>query len=249
MIRFLIQKRSVMRHKLHINTTRLGRRIWASALTAGLLLSLVFAGCEKPPAKVEQRYVIKCGGTIISEAQFGDELDLKLAAYPFTLKNDPAQYNAVVLDLISVLSDEILLLEAARDRGIGVDENEIAQAESDVRQDYPEDSFDQMLLENAITYKVWKKKLIKDMVIDKFIRSELIGAQEITPDDVMAFYQKHADAADPASSDSMDEQGLIRQLHMEKAQASYEDWMTTLKKTYLVEINKEAVSAFLEKTK
>ena len=127
---------------------------------------------------------------------------MKLAAYPFTLKNDPGQYNAVVLDLISVLSDEIVLIEAARDKGIGVDETEIARPKLRSGRIILRDSFEQMLLENAISYKVWKKKLIKDMVIDKFIRSELIGTQEITPDDVMAFYHKHAESQNPVSSQS-----------------------------------------------
>jgi hypothetical protein len=238
-----------MKSVLHTNTARSSRRGRAIAIFAGLLLSLGVTGCNQPPPSAPETYVIQCGGSMISKAQFGDELDLKLSAYPFNLKTDPERYNAVVLDLISVLSDEILILEAARAQGILVGDDEIARAESAVREDYPEDSFEQMLLENAIPYAVWKKKLIKDLVIDKFIRSELIRAQEITPDDVMTFYQKHAEPANAAPSPAMDEQELIRQLRVEKSQAAYEDWMTALKKTYGVEINKEAVAAFLEKTK
>lgn len=238
-----------MRQGLQINTTRPGRRVWAFAVAFQLLLSLFLTGCGQDPPAVPKTYVIQCGSSMISEAEFGDELDLKLAAYPFNLKADPQRYNAVVLDLISVLSDEILFLEAARDRGIAVEDDEITRAEAAVREDYPGDSFEQMLLENAIAYKVWKKKFIKDMVIDKFIRSELIGAQEITPDDVMAFYQKHTESVNGEASQPMDEQGLIRQLRMEKSQASYEDWIASLKTKYLVEINKEAVAGFLEKTK
>jgi len=238
-----------MRQRLHTNLTEPSRMILGFALTLCLFLPLCLIGCEKDQAAALKTYVIQCGSSVISEAEFGDELDLKLAAYPFNMKADPERYNVVVLDLLSVLTDEILLLEAARDKGIIVGDDEITQAEAAVRKDYPEDSFEQMLLENAIAYKVWKKKFIKDMVIEKFIRSELVGAQEITPDDVMAFYQKHAESGNSASSQSMDEQGLIRQLRMEKSQASYEDWITGLKIRYLVEINKEAVAAFLEKTK
>lgn len=128
---------------------------------AGLavLLLILLPGCTQEKTPASKPYVIRCGATLISPQDFGDELDLKLSAYPFDLKKSPLEYNAMVLDLVTVLSDEVVLLEGARDMGISVSSEELKGAVADVKEDYPEDSFEQMLLENAISYQVWKKIL------------------------------------------------------------------------------------------
>lgn len=212
-----------------------------------LVFLLLMTGCGQGRAPSPKAFVVKCGDLVVSDAQFSDELDLKLSAYPFDLKTSPKAYNAVVLDLVSVLTDEVVLLAAARDGGVSLSNGELARAEAGIREDYPEDSFEQMLLENAIPYEVWKKKLEKDMVIEKFVRADLIRTQEITPEDVVGFYQQYAESADTPAR-PMDENSLVRQLRMEKSQASYGEWLSGLKASYPVEINQEALAAFLEKT-
>lgn len=225
-----------------------GRAVRLFCACVWLVSFILAGGCGQAPAPAPKVFVVKCGNIGITEAQFSDELDLKLAAYPFDLKTNPEEYNAVVLDLVSVLADEVLLLAAAGDKGITVSAEALARAEARVKEDYPEDSFEQMLLENAISYRVWKNKLEKDMVIEKFVRADLIGAQEITPEDVMAFYQQYAGSSGSEAAPQMDEKILVRQLRMEKSQASYDAWMSALKAAYPVEIDRKAVAAFLEKT-
>lgn len=205
------------------------------------------SGCSTPPAPEADDFIIRAGLVSVSPETFEDELDLKLAAYPYDVKNRAEDYNSMVLDLVTTLSDETMLLAAARDKGVGVTADEVALAEAEFKQDYPEDSFDQMLLENAIPYTVWKHRLEKDMVISKLVQQELIAAQEISPDDMIAFYDRYksrpGNAADAPGN--IDEAALVEQLRMEKSQASYEDWITGLKGLYPVEINKKAVSGFL----
>ena len=213
-------------------------------MVAALWLCL---GCTQEGPPVPTPHVIKCGSTMISPQRFGDELELKLAAYPFDLKASPLEYNAVVLDLVSVLSDEVVLLEGASEKGITVSADEIKKAEDDVREDYPEDSFEQMLLENAISYEAWKKNIEKDMVIKKFVQADLIDAQEITPDDVVAFYKEY-EKTHPSGS-PLAEKDLVRQLRMEKSQDAYGAWIGALKDRHPIEIDKKAVAAFLVKTK
>lgn len=211
-------------------------------LMACLFLWIGVSGCSENQAPKPKAFVIKSGSVLISTAEFSQELELKLTAYPFDLKNDAEAYNAMVLDLVSSLSDELVFLAAAKDKGMVVSPLELEAAEARFRADFPEDSFEQMLLENAISYEVWKKRVLKDLVIQKLVNSELIQAQEITPDDVVAFYKKY-EAMGKKTAD-MDEAGLVRQLRLEKSQMSYEKWMDGLTERYPVEINKKAVAAF-----
>ncbi len=207
-----------------------------------LFLSVFFlgAGCTKPPETVVPEYVIKVGSNIVSPDQFTEELDLKLAAYPYTLKKSPLEYNQMVFDLVSILSEESVLLAAARDKGIQVTDSELDLAIAFQREDYPEDSFEQMLLENAISYPYWKKNLNKNLIIDKYIQQELKNKIEILPGDVVSFYKRHVDQEIVA-----DEQKLVSHLRMEKSQESYDEWIMKLKTSYPVDINKKALTKFL----
>jgi len=204
-------------------------------------------GCGNNPEPDVADYVIKMGQDVISKEDFTLELDLKLTAYPYDFKKNVLEYNQMVLDLVSILSEEIVLLSAARDRGILVPGPELDAAEKFFREDYPEDSFEKMLLENALSYLFWKKKLEKNLIIDKFIQQELKDKIEIKPEDIVAFYKRHVgQGSDKDSSGiAMDENRFVSQLRLEKSQESYDEWIMGLKKQYPVEINKKTLTGFL----
>ena len=205
-------------------------------------------GCTNPEPIDPQSAVITAGAITITRADFTQELEMKLAGYPYTIKDHPDEYNGMVLDLVSDLTDEAVLLAAADAKGIEVSSQELDSAVAEFKKDYPEDSFDKMLLDRAILFTVWKKSLKKDMVIQKLIRRELVAAQEINPRDMIAFYDRLADQnseQDNAASSAMNEQDLVKQLRLEKSQNAYEKWMQELKNQYPVQINQPGVTAFL----
>lgn len=216
-----------------------------------LFLSVFFffglSGCENKPEIAVPEYVIKIGPTFISQEEFILELDLKLTAYPFDFKKNVLEYNQMVLDLVSTLSEETVLLSAAQDREIRASEQELDEAEAFYREDYPEDSFEKMLLENAISYLFWKKKLEKNLIIDKFIQKELKDKIEIKPEDITSFYKRHlvpgSGVDSPATA--MDGNKLVSKLRLEKGQESYNEWIMELKKQYPVEMNNNILKGFL----
>ncbi|MDD9304645.1 MAG: hypothetical protein HUK40_20780 [Desulfobacter sp.] len=183
---------------------------------------------------------------MVSPEAFADELDLKLTAYPYDIKNQPLAYNSMVLDLVSILTDETVILARAKEKKIFLSEEDVALAESEFKKDYPQDSFEQMLLENAIPYPVWRNRLEKDMVIDKIVQLELVDVQEISPEDMVAFYSRIAGQPEDERH-ALDEAGLVKQLRMEKSQAFYDEWISGLKIKYPVEINQKALAVFLMK--
>jgi len=207
------------------------------------LFFLAAGGCKNTQETPEPEYVIKAGSNIVSPLEFAEARDLKLAAYPYTLKKNPEEYNQMIFDLVSVLSEESILLAAAFDAKIQVTRKELDTAISLHRKDYPEDSFEQMLLENAISYVCWEKSLKKNLIIDKFIQQELKDKIEILPGDVVSFYNRHINQVIVS-----DEKKLLAHLRMEKSQESYDGWIMALKKRYPVDINKVALTKFLIKT-
>jgi hypothetical protein len=230
-------------------------RRFLSTLAGGALLLMaagiaivIGSGCTDQKKVEEKGCIIKAGTVEISRADFTRELEIKQANYPYDIKDRPSEYNAMVLDLVSDLSDEAVLLAAAAAKGIDVDENALDVAVADFKKDYPEDSFEQMLLERAISYPVWKKRLKKDLVIRKLIMQDLVASQEIHPRDMIAFYDRFGGQADAQNNNNpkmMDEKDLVLKLRMEKSQDVFGEWLQGLQAGYPVHIDKPALSAFL----
>ena len=207
---------------------------------------MVFAGCGEPEKAEAPEFLIKTPSMGITCSEFSEELDLKSAAYPYNIHENPAEYNEMVMDLVKMLSQEVILLSAAVDKGVTITEQEIEDAEKAFRKDYPEDSFEQILLENAISYSFWKKRFKKNMIIDKLIDQELRKKVVITPEDIVTFYNEHhASEAQNADDNARilsqieSEKELVSRLRNQKTQAQYDEWMQQLENDYPVEINKE----------
>jgi hypothetical protein len=186
----------------------------------------------------------------ISVEDFSAELDLKRAAYPYNIDEDPAEYNEMVIRLVKMLSEEIVLLSAAQAMGITLTEQEIQSAEDEFKKDYPDDSFEQILLKNAISYSFWKKRFKKNLIVEKLIDQELRQKIEITSQDIIDFYKTyHKETAlkekDGVLTEKKTEDELIASLKRQKTQDKYDDWMQTLKNENPVELNKEKLKTLL----
>lgn len=219
----------------------------------GLVTMTLLISCSESEPEVEE-YLLRTSNTLISSEQFFDELDLKKSAYPYNIKNHPDEYNEMVIHLVEVLSEEIILLSFAKDKGIVVSDQELDLAEKEMKKDYPGDSFDQMLLKNAISYEFWKKRFKKNLLMEKLIDQELKEKIEITSQDIIDFYAKLKAGKQPGKkgeeSPSLqmsvnDENELVSRLRMQKTQESYGEWIQELLKVYPVQIDKEKLKTFL----
>ena len=214
--------------------------------------ALCFTGCTEPAKEKMPLYLIKTPVMIITRSDFLEELDLKRAAYPYNINENSAEYNEMVIHLVKMLSEEIILLSAATDKGVIVTDQDVQLAEDEFKKDYPEDSFDQILLKNALSYSFWKKRFKKNMIIDKLIDQELKQKIEITSLDIVAFYKNYhradAQSTDKKAGDfkkSETEKELINRLRLQKTQDHYDEWIQQLGIDYPVEINKEELKTFL----
>ena len=218
-----------------------------------LVLSILWlTGCGKPEKEVNPQFLIKTPLIEISSSEFAEELDLKKAAYPYDIKENQKEYNEMVIHLVKILSEEIVLLSAAADKQIIITDQEITSAEKEFKKDYPEDSFEQILLENAISYPLWKERFKKNMIMEKLIDQELKQKIIITPEDIVEFYNIHNVKTTQNSDNSAmilnkikNEKELVTRLRLQKTQKNYDKWIQNLYKMYPVEINKDKLKVFL----
>ncbi len=242
-------------------------RTFSFFIFACFLFCMLFPGCRKDnkDSAVSNDYLLKCGNIIISANGFSEELEVEKSAYPYDIDSDSKKYNDLVLDLAAQLSQELVLRAAAAEYGISVSEKDIDTAAEKVEKDFPGDSFQKMLLENAVSYSVWKKRLGIRLLINRFIEKELKDKIEITPEDIENYYQLHKKSGELQKKDvaqhdqererqlgrtreksDIEEKELLGRLRSQKAEKKYPAWINALNKKFPVEINKKKLGGFLQ---
>ncbi len=213
-------------------------------ITLGVLIffCISFLGCgDKDKQNNEETYILKSQDIIITPSQFTEELELKKASYSYNIKDNPSEYNDIVIKVVQDLSEEIVLLHIAREKGIFISDKGFKKAEKEFLKDYPDDTFENMLLKNAIEYSFWKKRFIKRLIIDQLIQQELREKIVIKTEDVVKFYDEYKQQ----KKQTLSENELIAQLREQKTEEKYYKWIEKATAQYPVDLNKEELKHFL----
>lgn len=88
----------------------------------------------------------------------------------------------IVLELVDQELDE---------KGLSVTEFEVKNAEKEVRDDYPEGAFEQILVEECVDINDWRKLVRKKLALDKFRTMVLRPKIKITPQEAEEYYKEH----------------------------------------------------------
>ena len=208
--------------------------------------------CGQAPETQTPEYILRTQVFSVSSDEFSEELDLKRAAYPYNIKDYPTEYNEMVIHLVKMLSEELVLLSAASEKGVRVTREEADAAEAEFKKDYPDDAFDEMLLKNAISYSFWRKRFEKNMIVSRLIDQELKDKVEVSFEEILGYYRTHKpgprqapDQKQPVKAAGSKEDQLVASLRMQKTQTLYETWIQSLTDKYPVEIDKAKLKSFL----
>ena len=145
--------------------------------------------------------------------------------------------------LLNQLTVELLLLERAEEMGISVSAEELEQAVSEIKSDYPKGEFEQTLIEFAVSYDAWLNRLKIRLTMDKVVETELKNRIFISAEDISQYYQKNyqgkEDQSDsPQSSEDINEI-IVKQLRRQKQEQAYETWIEELKAKYPIVLNSQ----------
>lgn len=190
-------------------------------------------------------YLLKSGDIAVTDRGFSEELELKRTAYSYDVQKNPDEYNILVIQLVDQLAEELVLRCAARDKGIVVTAEELKAKENNIRQDYPEDSFEKMLLENAISLDFWRQRLKLNLLFESLIDKDLRQKLVITPQEMVAGYN----IIKNNSEEMPDEAELIKKIRMAKAEVEYPGWIKELEEVYPVMINRVKIDRYLKSVK
>jgi hypothetical protein len=204
-------------------------------------------GCQ-PESSVERNTVLMTvGQRALRVDEFERAYRVFRSAHGAGLEEDPAVERATRLRFIHQVAEQLVLLEYARDIGLEISADALNTAVEDIRGDYPDDLFEQMLLENAVNFEDWKHALWVRLTIDRLIQQELTANVQITEKDIEAYYQ-HLDAEQLVPPSALEGEGadqidqmIIQQLRRQKTEQAYTPWMEGLKAKYPVDIDQAVV--------
>lgn len=186
--------------------------------------------------------LIRTDRQTVTQAQFERAFEAARIAYSDDRSVDPETIEKARLRLLNQMVEEVVVDHRARELGIVVDDTELDASIQDIKNDYPEDEFEQMLLESAIPFSLWKDRLKVRLLMEKVVDRELVQPLTITAQDIEAYYRAHEEEfavkkENPPESDL--NRHIVEQLRREKVEAAYPLWMDGLRKQYAVEINWE----------
>ena len=192
----------------------------------------VFAGCFDSSSGIGEEYLVRIGNQVVTVGDFNRAFEAE--------KNMDTLKDAKAL-FLSQMIEEMIMLERAKELDIKISDNQLAKAVAEIKKDYPEDSFDNMLLEQVVSYSAWEKKLRTRLLIEKVVEKDLGAGLEIFRGDISDYYEKHynKDGNGNESSSPKDLKDLIfKHLRREKIEAAYKISIAELKKKYKVDINR-----------
>lgn len=210
-------------------------------LIGALLIVYGFGGCADSGSKHDDEYLIRLGDRTVTVLDFANAFEVAKTAYSYDIMKNPESSREAQIRLLNQLTEEMILLERAKELQIGVSDSELAAAIADIKSDYPEGIFEETLLENAVSYHSWKAGLKKRLIMKKVISKELETKITITPNDISKYYQKHyiKSGMQSASGEGIEDKSamIIKNLRRKKAEEAYAVWIKNLQTKYTIEIN------------
>jgi len=209
----------------------------------GVLLTVfALAGCADSETGAEKEYIIRVGDIALTVLDFNKAFEIAKAAYHHNEMQDPGILREARLRLLNQMTEELIILNRAQELGIENSEAEVEKAIADIKGDYPDDVFQQLLLEHAVPYQSWEEGIKSRLLINKVVDKELAEQITITPDEIAKYYAENYQGKG-LTSDFEDRsininEVIINNVRRKKLETAYKSWIKELRKKYMIEINK-----------
>ena len=197
---------------------------------------------------------MKIGDRVVTVDEYRRDFNIHRMATGADADDDPAAAREMQIRFAQQLADQLVLLEHARSLGIEVTAPELDKALQAIKRDYPDDVFEQLLLENAITLDEWRASLQTRLIIERLIEQELEAHIRISEEDMAQFMAQlrsnYADAApgQEANVETPSDKAIVDQLKRAKMEKAYAQWIAALKKKYPVEIDQNVLNTVLSES-
>ena len=214
-----------------------------------LLILSMLCGCGGGGNRdLNEKVLIRAGGSVVTVRDFHEAFESGITS-PSRLFQDPEALRDEKYRILNRLTEELLILERARELNLRVGDGETARVVDDLKKDFPDDTFEKTLRENGISFPTWKKALKRRLLMEKVVRKDLSETSFRTPltvngdraaDDTKNPPENVAENADASGDDAPpgdDEDLSGTPARTTAAEVAYPEWINRLKQQYAIEID------------
>lgn len=205
----------------------------------------VCTGCRDTSTQHQDPALIWVNEQFITVNDFKAAFEIAKTAYSTSALKDTEFLHQIRMGVLSQLTDELVLLNRACELGLSITDEELENAVQEIQADYPDDTFNQTLVEASIPLSLWKDGLKKRLLLEKVIKADLEDRVSISPGDIDEFFTEKRKSSSVSADLKQDAERVLRQLKRKKAQDIYRSWINDLRSRYTITINEE----LLEKIK
>ena len=141
-------------------------------VVGAFLIFSAWAGCGGSGSERADAYLIRIGDRVVTALDFNEAFEVMTAAGLYNSKENPDAYKDAQLRLLNQMIEEMILLEKAKELGIQISDAEFENVISEFKKDYPAGVFEETLLENAVSYNYWEKRLKIRLLMENVIAKE-----------------------------------------------------------------------------
>lgn len=210
-----------------------------AVFTTMVLCAVLLCGCGRKNAG--DNILLQVGSQSVRLSEFQrDVLSAAEEAFPGEREPNSDSLNDLRMRVLNQLTEELIICEYADGLGLKVTDAELDKAVQAIKADYPDQTFEETLLENAVSFQVWQQKLARRLLVEKVIARELVDRVEITTEDVAEYYKTHYAQGPPADQSEQElNVKIITHLRQQKAEKKYQAWIDGLRKSYSVTVNQK----------
>ena len=145
----------------------------------------ILSSCA-PTAESNKTVVIQVGDRVVTIGDINREVHITSVENNIPQKEVWSSIN----DLVNRIVDDALVLEYGEKNGIFINQIELEKAIEDIVKDYPENSFNEMLLSRCIDYNEWKQRFRKHLLIKKIVKERKDSLPLISYHEIKSYYQE-----------------------------------------------------------
>jgi peptidyl-prolyl cis-trans isomerase C/foldase protein PrsA len=121
------------------------------------------------------------------------ELKRDLNRLTFELGMTDEETAGLMNPLVERIIDHYLILQYGMKERIEVSSQELDVAVREMQSDYPEEAFQEMLLQGYIDFEEWKEKLRQQILVKKIIGRASKTLDPVSPREIKTYYDSHRD--------------------------------------------------------
>jgi parvulin-like peptidyl-prolyl isomerase len=159
-------------------------RVFASLFLLVMVL-LAWSGCS-PKAGSSQDIVIRVGGQSITAG----DIERIVGMMSFESGIPKQEVWASIEGLVDRIVDDALILEYGKGKGIALTGVELERAIGDIVKDYPEGSFQEMLINRCIEYDEWRERVRKHLLIRKIVEEHTRSLPPVSHHAMKTYYEE-----------------------------------------------------------